>query len=392
MLSSCERQFESVFQKVPTVTSFAPGRIEFIGNHTDYNGGEVLGAAIDRRIAVAMGPRSDYTARFVSDEGGDPVVVDLKNPVRRSGRESWVNYPLGVYLELVGAGMERGTGFDFGCVSDLPSGAGLSSSAALELSSARALCVLNDFSLSDEALVLLCQRAENNFVGVPCGILDQGVSCFGRADHLVHIDCATVRFERVAVPGQIHFWIFNSNQKHSLLDSLYAERHRECREALEVIRSQYPEVEHLAQVSPAVFRELRVDARFTETHYARARHVSEENARVRAVVDLLGKGDLAAVGDLLLASHNSSSVFFQNSTPALDALVQLLAAEKAVYGARLTGGGFGGAAMAMTSAEFGPDDAERIVSLYAEQMPNAPLPTVFHARTGDGAHAARRST
>jgi galactokinase len=261
-------------------------------------------------------------------------------------------------------------------MSDLPPGAGLSSSAAIELASELAFLAATRQDPPRETVVKVGRHAENNFVGVPCGILDQGVSGFGRKDHLVFIDCRGPRFDTVPLPPGAHFWIFNTHTKHALVDGLYAERHRECMEAARTLG-----VKLLADASPAMV--LAAEAKLSPIAFKRARHIVEEIARVDACVVALRHGDLRAVGGLLTASHRSSQRFFENSTPELDCLVDALVATPNVYGARLTGGGFGGAVMALTSAEFGETEARTVAATYAQRFGAAP--DILHTQTGDGA-------
>lgn len=364
---------------VPDLYAAAPGRIEFIGNHTDYNGGEVLGAAIDREVYVAAASRDDGNWVFSSDLTKTPVVVKANEFDLQTGASSWANYPLGILSELIqaGYGLERGYGFYF--ASELPVGAGLSSSAAIELATLEAVCALEGISMENREKLLLAQRAENQYVGVPCGILDQSVSCLGKLDHLVHIDCAKVEFERVALPESLHFWIFNTNQKHNLVDSLYSTRHRECHEALEQIKSHHGEVGYLALAGKQV-----LDCLENPTLLRRARHVISENLRVKSMVFALGAGDLDTVGKLLFESHFSSRDDFENSIPELDTFVSLLEGEQGVIGARLTGGGFGGAAMALTTDAFSQKQAESVLARYLEQHADAETPSVIHVKTGEG--------
>jgi len=353
----------------------APGRIEFIGNHTDYNGGPVLGAAIDRGVWVALARRDDGRRRFASDQRG---IVEVAGgaPARRAGAESWVNYPLGVVAALPEFGLRAPAGFDYLAVSDLPTGAGLSSSAAIELASALAFLAATDQQPPRAVVVKIGQHAENNFVGVPCGILDQGVSGFGRKDHLVFIDCRGPRFETVPLPADAHFWIFNTHTKHALVDGLYAARHRECLEAARALG-----VTLLVEVTPAQL--AAAENKLSPVAGRRARHVVEEIARVGATIAALRAGDLAGVGRLLTASHRSSQALFENSTAELDFLVATLVAAPHVYGARLTGGGFGGAVMALTDGEFSAREAERVAAAYADRF--GAKPDILHAQTDDGA-------
>jgi galactokinase len=376
MKSALAEKFRSLYHRAPEIMARAPGRIEFIGNHTDYNGGTVLGAAIDRGVWVALARRDDGQRRFASDQRGEIIALPAARLEKQTAARSWTNYPLGILAALAEFRLRAPAGFDYLAMSDLPAGAGLSSSAAIELASGLAFLAAADEKTSRETLVKIGKHAENNFVGVPCGILDQGVSGFGRVDHLVFIDCRGPRFDTVPLPPGVHFWIFNTHTKHALVDGLYAARHRECMEAAEALG-----VKLLADVSVAA---LAVgEGKLSPVAAKRARHVVEEIARVDATVVALRAGDLAAVGRLLTASHRSSQLLFENSTPELDALVDALVATPHVYGARLTGGGFGGAVMAMTSGKFNATNAESVATTYRATF--GARPDVLHMQTGDGA-------
>lgn len=376
MKTDLVRKFRDTFGRAPEIIARAPGRIEFIGNHTDYNGGTVLGAAIDRGVWVALAQRDAGSWRFASDQRGDVVVVETGRLNRLSGAQSWVNYPLGVVAALPEFGLRAPAGFDYFAMSDLPTGAGLSSSAAIELASGLAFLAATQQEPSRETVVKIGKHAENHFVGVPCGILDQGVSGFGQKDHLVFIDCRGPKFATVPLPAGAHFWIFNTHTKHALVDGLYAARHRECMEAAKALG-----VSLLMEVSPATV--LAAEGRLPPVAFKRARHVVEEIARVEATAAALRAGDLAAVGKMLTASHRSSQLLFENSTPELDFLVEQLVATSHVYGARLTGGGFGGAVMALTSGEFGDTEAGIVAAAYGRKF--GTRPDVLHTQTGDGA-------
>jgi len=376
MKATLLRRFQAAFGAAPTVITRAPGRIEFIGNHTDYNGGTVLGAAIDRGIWVAARPASGHQAQFSSGQGTKIVAIDLGKVTKQGGETSFVNYPLGVWVNLPAFGLKQPAAFQFADVSDLPSGAGLSSSAAIELASALAFTALTGEKPERETIVKLGKKAENEFVGVPCGILDQGVSGFGQRDHLVFIDCRGPVFASVPMPADTHFWIFNTHTKHALVDGLYAARHRECMDAAKALG-----VALLADASLEMLEARR--AALPAANYKRARHVIEEIARVAAVQAALTAGDLVRVGQLLTASHRSSQTQFENSTAELDCLVDGLTREPDVYGARLTGGGFGGAVMAFTNGKFQESDGARVAAAYAAKF--GATPDVFHLKTGPGA-------
>ncbi len=379
MKSALVEKFRATFERPPQIVARAPGRIEFIGNHTDYNGGTVLGAAIDRDVWVAVAPRDDGQRRFASDQRGAIVSVPAAKLEKLSGAQSWANYPLGVIAALPEFGLRAPAGFDYLAMSDLPAGAGLSSSAAIELSSALAFVALTGEQPSRETLVKAARHAENNFVGVPCGILDQGVSGFGQKDHLVFIDCRGPSFETVPLPPGVHFWIFNTHTKHALVDGLYAARHRECMEAAKALG--------VPLLVDATLELLQArESTLSPVVAKRARHIIEEIGRVTATTTALRAGDLAAVGKLLVASHRSSRHLFENSTAELDFLVDTLVGKAHVYGARLTGGGFGGAVMALASENFGDADAQGVAEAYAAKFGAAP--DILHMRTGDGAALA----
>jgi galactokinase len=381
MSDALSERFRAAYGRPPEIVSRAPGRIEVIGNHTDYNGGSVLGAAIDRSTWVAVARRADGTRRFASDSFGGPYEFAAEAMVRVAGPHSWVNYPLGVLAAMRDSGRGIPAGFDYLVASDVPLGAGLSGSAAIELSSCLAFLEATGKSASREDLVALGRKAENEFVGVPCGILDQGVSGFGRRDHLVYIDCRGPRFKTVPLPPGSNFWIFNTHVKHALVDGLYAQRHRECMEAASVIG-----VALLVEATPAML--AAAETRLSRPAYKRARHVIDEIARVEQAVAALQAGDLAAVGKLLFASHRSSRTWFENSSPELDFLVDSLEAEKGVHGARLTGGGFGGAAMALTSDAFGEKQVRGVADAYLSRF--GARPDILHARTADGAELVKK--
>jgi galactokinase len=372
--------FQEKYGAAPEQMAFAPGRIEFIGNHTDYNGGLVMGAAVAEGITLAVRRREDEGLHFVSD-GMDAAEADLGNITPLSGSAAWANYPLGVIKALRDSGMEMPVGCEIAVTSTLPSGAGMSSSAAFELSTAYALAALYGFESDKAGFARIGRQAENEFVGMPCGILDQGVSAFGERNALVSIDCASEIYRTEAMPQGTHFWIFDSNEKHALVDSAYADRHRECHEALALLQKHFPDAQTLSDLScdQVKAQAAELDALLTR----RALHITGENSRVRAVEAALKSGDLSAVGVALYASHESSRVNFENSTPALDGLVEALAEQPEVYGARLTGGGFGGAVMAFTSADFDAEAAASVAASYQAKF--AREATVIHTRAGEGA-------
>lgn len=380
MKSKANQLYTSTFGDAPTQLAFAPGRIEFIGNHTDYNGGLVMGAAVAEGVTVAAAKRADRQMHLICEQG-QLVVADLDQLDPKQGDASWTNYPVGVTKALLESGMTMDSGYNLAVVSDLPIGAGMSSSAAIELATTYALAAIYGYDADQAEFARIGRKAENEFVGMPCGILDQGVSSFGQPDHLVRIDCATETFSTIPMPEDTHFWIFNSNKKHALVDSAYADRFKECHDALAQLQAFYPEAKTLSEISPEQLEAARKD--MDELLYRRAAHIVEENARVRIVETALAAGDLSAVGAALKASHESSRSNFENSIPELDFLVQVLSRDPKVYGARLTGGGFGGAVMAFTCPEFGLNQARAVAQEYCEHF--GFQATILHTRAGAGA-------
>ena len=380
MKESLAASFEKIFGRKPEVMAQAPGRIEFIGNHTDYNGGLVMGVAIDKVVMAALAKRNDGKLCFARAKYGDKVFVDVSDLKKQPKNLNWVNYPLGVFKFLVESGMEAGCGFDMLDCSNLPSGAGLSSSAAIELSSAFAMSKLYGFETDLKSLVKIGRKCENEFVGMPCGILDQGVSGYGKKNSIVYIDCLVEEFANYPLPPDCRFWLFNSTKKHALVDGLYAARHNECMEAAKIL-SGNGEQKPLRKFSIEDLEAAK--HKMPDVVYRRAKHVIEENSRVAKAKELLLSGDISGVGKLLNASHESSRRLFENSCDELDFLVDTVSPMKGVYGARLSGGGFGGAVMALTDDTFTESDAARAAETYEKRF--GQKPAVFACASGDGA-------
>lgn len=380
MKESLAKAFVKIYGEPAQVFAQAPGRIEFIGNHTDYNGGFTMGVAIDKVVMCALSKRSDRKLCFASAKSGEKVYVDMDNIEPQPKEYNWVNYPLGMFKFLVEAGMKAETGFNMLDMSCLPSGAGLSSSAAIELSSGFAMAKLYNFDTDLKTIVRTGRKSENFFVGMPCGILDQGVSGFGKQDTIVFIDCLSEDFSNYPLPHTCKFWLFNSTKKHALVDGFYAERHNECMAAAKALSEGGKE---------RLLREFdmqQLDAvkeKVGDVVYRRAKHVIEENARVLKARECLEKGDIKEVGKLLCASHKSSKELFENSCEELDFLVDAVCAQNGVYGARLSGGGFGGAVMALTDESFSQAQADEVSALYEKKFGRKPM--IFTCASGDGA-------
>ena len=307
------------------VRAHAPGRVNLIGDHTDYTGGLVLPMAIDRGTTVELDRIGEWVVLLSSDQP-EPAVVDLGVAFPQRVEPAWARYVAGVVAELRpevgGAGTVRTT---------LPVGAGLSSSAALEVSVALAL----GFEGSPTELALACQRAEQASSGVPSGVMDQLASAAGVEGAALLIDCSSLDLTPVALPGDVEVVVVHSGQSRTLAGSGYAERRAQCEAAEALIGPlRTATLEAAEAIEDPVLRR-------------RARHVVTENARVRAVAAALPAGDLAAVGEAMAESHASLRDDFEVSTPVVDALVERLAAAPGVVGARMTGGGFGGAVVVL---------------------------------------------
>jgi galactokinase len=321
-----------------SATSFAPGRVELLGNHTDYNGGVVLSAALDLGIS-ATGRGRDDRKIVLSSQGLEGTVTADLDTLAASG--SWADYPLGVARMLREAGQPVG-GFEAEFTSTLPLGAGLSSSAALEVCTAVLLMRLFHFSVGRLDLAKICRKAENEFVGVSCGLLDQVSSIFGKKEHAIFLDCRAETVENVAFPHGVALLVVNSGVKHALTGGEYNDRRDQCFEAARILGVPALRDTTTTQLNAAAMPELVK---------RRASHVVGENERVFEALADLRKGGAARFGQLMTASHESSKFNFENSTPELDTLVDIALAQDGVLGARLTGGGFGGAIVALVEQE-----------------------------------------
>lgn len=377
-------RFTKNYDAAPDVIAAAPGRVEFIGNHTDYNNGPVIGAAIDRYVFVALRRIEESVFRFSS---GNSSYVAVEDPTQKlKGKGSWINYPLGVYDSLIRRGLKPSGGFELAVDSDVPMGAGLSSSAALELAVCQALCAVYGLGLSREEMALASREAENEFVGMPCGILDQGVSAMGRSGSLVYIDCRDMLFSTIPLGKNYSIWIFNTHKKHSLVESMYSERHKECSQAVDGLNGVGLRIQYLADISPANFQSAKSCLLGTLSN--RAEHIVSEIERVNRVKHLLEGGRVSEAGQLMFESHASSRDLFENSAEELDYLVEILKSLPNVIGARLTGGGFGGAVMALTEDAFSPDYAESVASAYRGRFGQPP--EVIQCRLSDGVRIVER--
>jgi galactokinase len=356
----------------------APGRVNLIGEHTDYNLGFVLPVALNLATYIAAAPSADGKLRIYSEDRREQREFDASSLGSVEPTRQWTDYPVGVAQELVRAGMPV-EGANLLIRSTVPDGSGLSSSAALEVSSALALLAGREFDPLE--LARLCQRAERNFVGMPCGIMDQYISVFGRAHSAVEIDCRSLGHRLVKLPDGITFIAVNTMVKHALSGSAYHDRVRECASAVEGIAAVYANVKSLRDVSPEQFE--GVAARLPEVVARRARHVVTEDARVNRFVEASGQGDVAAMGKLMVESHRSLQHDYEVSCVELDFLVDAALAIDGVYGSRMTGGGFGGCTVTLLRAGAAEAFRARIAQAYHQQF--GLTPRIYSCEPSEGA-------
>jgi galactokinase len=343
---------------VQSIMAHAPGRVELLGNHTDYNEGLVLSAAIDRGVTVHGAGRHDGRVVLKSLALEKSVNV-RKDDFDRQVEESWANYALGV-VRIFGDRGYKIEGFTLDIVSDLPIGAGLSSSAALEVATATFLRKLYDWEITPLELAKLCRQVENEFVGVNCGLLDQVSSVFGKKNNAIFLDCREESVQTVPFPDNVALLITHSGVKHALVGGEYNERREQCFSAAKKLG-----VPFLRDVTSTELETAR--ERLTNLEYRRAAHVVGETERVSQGIEFLRTGNAQGFGELMFASHESSRTNFENSTTELDALVHIAREDDGVYGSRLTGGGFGGATVSLIHAEQAKRVAENIAMKYLEQ-------------------------
>ncbi|MGK2851409.1 MAG: galactokinase [Candidatus Limnocylindrales bacterium] len=356
----------------------APGRVNVIGEHTDYNQGFVLPAAIDLGITIALLPTDDRHVELTLADTGEHDGFDLDAIGERRGR--WIDYVAGTAWALTQAAVPL-RGFRGLLASDLPSGAGLSSSAAIELASAWALNGGDRPPLPTMDLARAAQRAENAYVGVQTGLMDQFAVAFGEADHALLLDCRSLEHRAVSLPAGTSLVICHSGSPRKLASSEYNTRRSECDRAVAGLATLDPGVTSLRDVTVELLERGR--DRLDDAAYRRARHVVTENARVLAVIDALLAGDVPAVGAALDASHASLRDDFEVSSPALDALVDIAQGVDGVIGARLTGAGFGGCTVNLVHDEA--VDALRAAVMSGYGTRTGLTARVFEVRAADGA-------
>ena len=328
--------FREHFGRAPDLAASAPGRVNLIGEHTDYNGGPVLPMAISRRTTVAVGTADEW--RFVSSEEPGAIAVDVDAELRGD----WTDYVTGVVRELRGIGAAP-AGAHVAVSSTVPIGAGLSSSAALTVSAARALSALAGRRLDGRALAEIAYRAEHDQVGVLCGRMDQTIASLGRPKHAILFETATGEITEVPMPGRV--LVIETGKSHRLTGGALNDRRRECQMALAALRGRWPDLASLCALSPEALPEA--ESLLAPVLFRRVRHLVSETARTRRAAAALGDDDLQALGELLIAGQRSLTSDYESSIPEADLIVES-AVRHGAHGARLTGAGWGGAVLVIT--------------------------------------------
>ncbi len=375
------RAFRARFYAPPALVVRAPGRVNLIGEHTDYNDGFVLPVAVDRAVWLAVSPRGEPWATVRA--------MDMRNdertfPVDRvpSSTGDWADYPQGVVWALLERGLKP-VGIHAVLTADVPVGAGMSSSAAVELAFAYTWDRFGEFALPCPEMALLCQRAENAYVGVNCGIMDQMISACGRAGHAMFLDTRTLERKYCPMPEGVAIVVADSLVRRSLAHSEYNVRRGQCEMAVRLLRKHLPQIEALRDVT---LRDLRrYGAELPEVVLRRARHVVTENRRVLLFVKALYRRDLETLRALMVEGHRSLRDDYEVSSPELDALVEAALEVPACYGARLTGAGFGGCIVALVAEEAVDEFGQHLTRAYEAQF--GKRPAIYVTRSADGVGA-----
>ena len=357
----------------------APGRVNLIGEHTDYNDGLVLPAAIDFYCWAAVAPRRDRNLVIHSENFNETVEAgpDSLSPLEK---KHWANYPLGVAWALAQAG-KRLTGANLYISGEVPLGAGLSSSAAVEVAIGFALLDQSGLAVDRAELARLCQKAENEFVGAHVGIMDQFVSCFGRAWHALLLDCRSLQYEFVKLPPDLQLVICNTMVRHELASGEYNARRAECEEGVRILRIVLPEIRALRDVT---LTQLEKHVRILPAKvFARCRHVITENARVKSAVEAFHSGDSKALGPLLQDSHRSLRDDYEVSCRELDLMVEIAMAQPGLIGARMTGGGFGGCTINLVESAAVSEFRRNVAAEYSSKT--ALTPEIYVSPASEGA-------
>lgn len=344
----------------------APGRVNLIGEHIDYNGGYVLPAALEFGTTLAIRERNDGKVTFASTNLPFTAEIALDD-LGKTKTGEWVDYPVGVIVELGKKGVTLTSGYDLLFHGEIPNGAGLSSSASIEVVTAFALLSVEGQPADKVEIAVLSQKAENQYVGVNSGIMDQFAVSNGARDHAILLMCDTLEYKLVPFKtGAYKLVIGNTNKRRGLVDSKYNERREQCDAALRIVQAKEPEIKYLAQLTPERFEALQSEFK-DEVLLKRATHVVEENARVLKSVDALSANDLKAFGQLMNASHDSLRDLYEVSCLELDVMVEEARKIEGTLGARMTGAGFGGCTVSLVHEDAVDKFVTEVGSAYKER-------------------------
>ena len=382
-IRNLKQSFTSYFNSESEIIIRAPGRVNLIGEHTDYNDGFVLPMAIDRAVWLALRPRADKTVRLFSLDIPTPTNASLQadsafelNALTKGS--GWLEYPKGIAYQLQEAGYEL-NGFDAIITGNVPRGAGLSSSAAVELAVARAFAAVSGFTWDAPRMAKIAQKAENEWIGVNCGIMDQMASAVCKEGHALFLDCRSLEFQHVLLPKGVSIVILDTSTRRGLVVSTYNERRSQCEEAarwfgVKALRDVSVEEfergklalpkEHRDNVSPV---EGGKEERLDEVMLKRAKHIITENARVLEAVHVMKAGNIKRLGELFNASHDSLRDDFEVTNDALNIIVDCAREQEGCYGARMTGAGFGGCAVALVKEQNAKEFANAVSAAYRQR-------------------------
>jgi galactokinase len=380
LAQECAHTFRNQFHSSPAGVFRAPGRVNLIGEHTDYNDGFVMPIAIDFATFAAVAHRSDHKLSVYSRNFDELCEFNLSD-LKRAPSRHWSDYVRGVAAVLT---KQCGLmGANLAISGNVPIGSGLSSSASLEVATALALLANAGASLPRKEIALACQRAENEYTGARCGIMDQFVSCFGQAGRAIMIDCRHLTYDAVPLDTGTAFVVCNSKVKHSVAGGEYNSRRADCERSVRSLRKKLPEIRELRDVSLAQLEANR--DLLSEVEFRRCRHVISENERVQASAKALQGGETQRFGDLMFESHTSMRDDYEISCRELDIMVELAREYDGVLGARMTGGGFGGCTVNLVRKEAIADFQKMIEREYEEETGIAPEIYICSPAEGAGA-------
>ncbi len=371
---------KGIYSQVPIGVFSAPGRVNLIGEHTDYAGGFVMPAAIDFATVAAISPRTDgkvsiYSANF------DEKVEHRLDAIPAKGRSHWSDYPLGVLSVALAQGIQV-PAFSLSITGDVPIGAGLSSSASIEVATLAALLAHAHATLPKPEMAKLAQRAENGYVGANTGIMDQFIACCGKRDHALLLDCRSLQSKLAPIPATLALVICNTMVKHSHAGGEYNTRRAEVEQATAILRSHRPEIQLLRDAAPQDLEQWGGEMPLNVLK--RARHIITDSLRAEAAAAALDRGDLKELGKLMAEAHASYRDDFEASCPEADLMVELANRQPGLVGARLTGGGFGGCTVNLVEEQHAPAFVKAVGAAYRKKTGIQPDIFLCHAADGVG--------